>query len=59
MATPHVSGAAALLDAQHDGGLNAGQLKSRLQQSADDLGKQGNDPLFGRGRLNVLAALSR
>ena len=59
MATPHVSGAAALLDAQHGGGLNGAQLKSRLQQSADDLGKQGNDPLFGRGRLNVLAALSR
>ena len=59
MATPHVSGAAALLDAQHGGGLNGAQLKSRLQQSADDLGKKGNDPLFGRGRLNILAAVSR
>ncbi len=53
MATPHVAGAAALLDAQSGGGMNAGQLKSSLQNTADDLGKKGADPFFGKGRINV------
>jgi len=57
MATAHVSGAAALLDSQHGGSLNGGQLKSRLQQTADDLGGPGADPFFGHGRVNVLDAV--
>jgi subtilisin len=59
MATAHVSGAAALVDAQHGGSLNGGQLKSILQVSADDLGMPGADTSFGRGRLNVLDAVER
>ena len=59
MAAPHVSGAAALLDAQHGGGLRGSRLKTRLQQSADDLGKKGNDPFFGKGRINVFDLLTR
>jgi lantibiotic leader peptide-processing serine protease len=59
MAAPHVAGAAALLDAQHDGDLNPGQLRTRLQQSADDLGKPGADPFYGHGRLNVFEAVTR
>jgi subtilisin family serine protease len=53
MAAPHVAGAAALLDAQSGGGMNAGRLKSALQRTADDLGKKGNDPFYGKGRINV------
>jgi subtilisin family serine protease len=53
MAAPHVSGAAALLDAQAGGRLNPGQLKTALQQSADDLGKKGADAFHGKGRINV------
>ncbi len=53
MATPHVAGAAALLDAQSGGALNAAQLKTALQRSADDLGKKGVDPFHGKGRINV------
>lgn len=53
MATPHVSGAAALIDAQYGGALNAGQLKTRLQRGADDLPPNGTDPFYGHGRLNV------
>jgi subtilisin family serine protease len=53
MAAPHVSGAAALLDGQFGGGLNAGQLGARLRNSADDLGKKGADPIYGHGRINV------
>lgn len=52
-ATPHVAGAAALLDAQYGGGLNAGRLKSALERTADDLGKRGADPQYGAGRINV------
>lgn len=52
-ATPHVAGAAALLDAQFGGALNASQLKSALQKSADDLGRRGADPAYGQGRINV------
>jgi subtilisin family serine protease len=53
MATPHVSGAAALLDAQYGGELGPAQLKTKLQQTADDLGKRGADPYYGKGRINV------
>ncbi|MCH7717674.1 MAG: S8 family serine peptidase [Gemmatimonadetes bacterium] len=53
MATPHVVGAAALLDAQSGGASNAGQLKTALQSTADDLGKEGTDPAYGKGRINV------
>lgn len=53
MASPHVAGAAALLDAQSGGALNAGRLGSAIQNSADDLGKKGTDAFYGSGRLNV------
>jgi lantibiotic leader peptide-processing serine protease len=59
MAAPHVSGAAALLDAQYGGSLNAGQLRTKLQQSADDLGDPGHDPFYGHGRINVYEAATR
>lgn len=53
MATPHVAGAAALLDAQSGGVMNPTQLRSSLQRSADDLGKPGTDAATGKGRINV------
>lgn len=53
MATPHVAGAAALLDAQYGGGLRPAQLRARLQQTAEDLGKRGADAAYGKGRINV------
>ncbi len=57
MAAPHASGVAALIDSLAGGGYNAGQLKSKLQQSADDLGKKGNDPFYGKGRVNAANAV--
>jgi subtilisin family serine protease len=54
MAAPHVSGAAALLVAQ---GGTPGRIKSTLQRTADDLGRRGTDPIFSKGRLNVLSAV--
>ncbi len=58
-AAPHVSGLGALLDSQYGGGLNASQLITRIQQGADDIGKPGTDPLYGKGRINVFTTLSR
>jgi len=52
-AAPHVSGLAALLDSQFGGQLNPSQLITLIQQNADDLGKPGADPFYGKGRINV------
>jgi len=56
MAAPHVTGLAALLT-EDFGHNSAAQVKARLQQSADDLGKPGTDPAYGKGRINVPSAL--
>ena len=50
---PHVSGLGALLNSQFGGQLNAAQMITTIQQNADDLGKPGADPFFGKGRINV------
>ncbi|HXE56665.1 MAG TPA: S8 family serine peptidase [Gemmatimonadales bacterium] len=55
MAAPHTSGLAALL--VEDLGRRPGQIRAALQQSADDLGEPGTDPFYGKGRINVAAAL--
>lgn len=56
MAAPHVSGLAALIVGQI-GKDKPAQVKAILQQSADDLGQSGTDPAYGKGRINVPAAL--
>lgn len=53
MATPHVAGLAALIDGPSGGSLSAGQLRARIQNGADDLGRKGADQFYGRGRINV------
>ena len=55
MAAPHVAGAAAMLVTQL--GRNPAGIHARLQKSADDLGQQGTDPYYGKGRLNIARAL--
>jgi lantibiotic leader peptide-processing serine protease len=55
-AAPHVSGLAALLVAQLGHG-NPGLIRSRILQSADDLGEPGLDSFYGHGRINVARAL--
>ncbi|CAB9519199.1 Subtilisin-like protease 1 (Fragment) [Seminavis robusta] len=55
MAAPHVAGLAALV--VEDVGNKPAQVKNTIRNSADDLGDNGNDPYFGRGRINVAAAL--
>jgi subtilisin family serine protease len=54
---PHVSGLGAYLDSQYGGLLDASQLITLIQQNADDIGKPGADPFFGKGRINVLNTL--
>ena len=54
MAAPHVSGLAALLTAE---GYQTSRIVTRMQQTADDLGQRGTDPYYGKGRINVAAAL--
>ncbi len=55
MATPHVSGAAALVIAAHPE-LSASQVRARLVSTATDLGAVGRDSLFGYGLVNAFAA---
>jgi len=56
MATPHVSGLAALI-VEDVGHGKPSQVKARLQQSAEDLGTPGTDPFYGKGRISVPRAL--
>lgn len=54
MASPHAAGVAALI--AEDVGRNPAQVRARLQQSADDLGPEGTDPAYGKGRINAARA---
>jgi len=54
MAAPHVTGTAALIAGVV--GHSPSQIEARLQQTADDLGQPGNDPAYGKGRINVARA---
>jgi subtilisin family serine protease len=57
MAAPHVAGVAALI-VQKFPGISVGDLKTRLAQTADDEGKNGNDPYYGHGFINAARAVS-
>lgn len=56
MATPHVSGLAALLKAK-DASLTPTQIRTAIESTADDLGIAGRDNTFGWGLINAPAAL--
>jgi subtilisin family serine protease len=55
MASPHAAALAALMVEEH--GRNPGRIASAIGRSADDLGQPGNDPIYGKGRINVARAL--
>ena len=56
MASPVVSGVAALIVGRF-GHIPPSQVQARLLQSADDLGKPGNDDFYGGGRVNAFRAV--
>jgi hypothetical protein len=55
MAAPAVSGVAALIVGKY-GPMAPAQLEAILRQTADDLGKPGNDDFYGKGRVNAFRA---
>ena len=57
MAAPVVAGVAALVKERYPG-ITVGQWKNILANSADDVGKKGHDPLYGRGFVNALRAVT-
>jgi subtilisin len=68
MATPHVTGAVALLmstdvagtvyDTNKNGKWDPAEVRSRLQSTATDLGATGRDNYYGYGLVNAYAAVS-
>ena len=57
MAAPHAAGVAALIIGQNGGNMKPAQVEAKLHQSADDLGKPGNDDFYGGGRINAFNAV--
>lgn len=57
MASPHVSGVAALIIGKNGGSMHPAQVEAALKKSADDLGKPGNDDFYGAGRVNAYNAV--
>ena len=47
----------ALVIEANRGTLTPAQIRAILEQSADDLGKPGNDDFYGAGRVNALRAV--
>jgi hypothetical protein len=57
MAAPHASGVAALIVGKHGGEMSPNEVEKILKESAEDLGKPGNDDIFGTGRVNASRAV--
>ena len=57
LAAPSVSGAAALLN-QKFPNLDGNDIKNILLQTADDLGQEGIDDIYGYGLLDLSNAIS-
>lgn len=58
MATPHVSGVAALIVSKY-GKMHPACLRACLNGGADDLGTPEHDPYYGNGRVNALRSVSK
>jgi len=58
-AAPHAAGVAALVSSRFGNTLTAGQLRTRIEQSADDLGEPGVDLFYSHGRINAFRAVTQ
>jgi len=56
MAAPAVAGVAALI-LEKNPTASPDQVYTKLSSSADDLGKQGFDAVYGNGRVNAFKAV--
>lgn len=56
MAAPNVAGVAALIVSKY-GSMNPSQLKHKVIKAADDIGPNGTDSFFGKGRVNAYEAV--
>ena len=57
MATPHAAGVAALIIGANGGDMKPAHVIQALRGGADDLGKPGQDDIFGKGRVNAFGSL--
>lgn len=58
MATPHVAGQAALIQARHGGTLEVEEVVDRITSTADDVGEAGPDIYTNYGRINAARAVN-
>lgn len=59
MASPVVAGVAALIIEKAGGRISPALVEQRLMQGAQDLGKPGNDEVYGRGWVNAYESVQR
>ena len=59
MAAPATAGVAALIVSKYNGMITPAGVRAKLQQSADDLGKPGNDEVYGMGWINAARAVQQ
>lgn len=57
MAAPAAAGVAALIIQANGGSMTPAQVKTRMIQSATDLGKPGQDEIYGHGFVNAAKAV--
>jgi subtilisin family serine protease len=53
MSAPHVAGTAAIIIGKNGGEMTPARVYDGILAGADDLGRPGKDPTYGRGRVNA------
>lgn len=58
MASPHVTGVAALLIAKNGGYMAPSEVTKQLYKTSDKIGENGNSAYYGNGRVNAYRAVN-